>query len=151
MSEANVLYVLVTDEQGRFAHKAIGSAIVEADMDARLTTLALRKGVEPLATYYCASPARAEHAMKTLADLGDVEFDASDFDPTWFDPEPCMEAIRGLLEHGRKGRYRLSEEVRRELELLHRVLAAASDRSRRFYLVEVVPDEDLNFAGPELD
>ncbi len=151
MSDEIMLYLVVRDRQGQVAHQAIGSAIVEADLDASLIRLALRKGIEPLATFYADSPAQAENAKQTLAELGDVEFDDSDFEPTWFDPAPCIEAINGLLEHGRVGRHRMSEGVRSELELLGRRLAEVRGRSGWFYLVEVGPGEDLNFAGPELD
>jgi len=151
MSDESILYLVVRHRRGQVAHKAIGSAIVEADMDAGLIRLALRKGIEPLATFYADSPAQAEHAKQTLADLGDVEFDDKDFEPTWFDPAQGIEALNGLLEHGRVGRHRLSERVRRELELLGRTLAEVRRRSCQFYLVEVRPGEDVDFAGLELD
>ena len=141
--------MVVRDRQGHVAHRAIGCAIVEADLDGGLTMFALRKGVEPLASFFADSPAQAEGAKRTLAELGDVEFDDRDFDPEWFEPTQAIEAIEGLLEHGRKGRRSLPEPVLVELGSLWRTLAEAVRRSCRFYLVEVEPGEDLEFAGAE--
>ena len=151
MRDWNSLYVVVRNRGGRVAHRAIGRAIIEAEGDASLTMLALREGIEPLATFCADSPAQAEGAKRTLADLGDVEFEDRDFDPTWFDPGACIEAIDGLLEHGLRGKRSFSPAVRGELELLRRTLDEARRRSCKFYLAEVTPGEDLEFAGPELE
>jgi hypothetical protein len=144
------LYVVVRDRKGRVAHRAIGRAIVEAEGDAKLTMLALRKGVEPVATFWADSPAQAENAKRTLADLGDVDFDDRDFDPKWFDPAAGIAAIDGLLEHAART-HSVSPAVRTELELLRRTLDEARRRSCAFYLVEADPREELGFAGPELE
>lgn len=145
MRDARTLYVIVRDQQGRVAHTAIGCAMVEAD----LTIFALRKGIEPLTSFYADSPAQAEEAKRALGDLGDVEFDDHDFDPQWFEPLQGIAATDDLLEHGRKGKCALSEPVRAELGLLRRALAEARLRSCQFYLVEVDADEGLDFAGVE--
>jgi len=149
--DGNELYVVLRDRRGRVAHKAIGPAIVEADDDASLTMLALREGIEPLASFYADSPAQAEDAKRTLADLGDVEFEDDDFVPKWFDPRACLEAIEALLEHRRRGKRSFSPAVRSELELLRGTLVEARRRSSTFYLAEVRPGEDLGFAGPDLE
>ena len=150
MIDWNELYVVVRDRKGRVAHRAIGRAIVEAEGDARLTMLALRRGVEPVATFWADSPAQAETAKRTLADLGDVDFEDRDFDPKWFDPAVGIAAIDGLLEHAGRT-HSVSPAVRTELELLRRTLDEARCGSCAFYLVEVEPGEELGFAGPELE
>ena len=39
-------------------------------------------------TFYQAySPRQAAQAMRTLAELGDVDFDERDFAPQWFEPD----------------------------------------------------------------
>ena len=146
----SVLYVVLRDQGGRVAHRAIGRAIVEADADASFTMWALRDGIEPLASFCADSPAQAEDAKRTLADLGDVDFDDRDFDPKWFDPGACIEAIDGLLEREQHGKRSMSPALRGELELLHRTLDEARCHSCTFYLTEVRPGDDLRFAGPEL-
>ena len=150
-SSANTLYVVLRDPKGQVAHQAIGSAILEADWDGRLAMFAMRKGTEPLASFYADSPLQAEGAKRTLADVGDVDFDDRDFDPKWFKPADGIDAVDGLLHHGREGRHRLPEPVRAELALLRRTLVDAACRSYTFHLVEVEPGEDLGFAGPQLD
>ena len=111
--------------------------------------LALRKGVELLATFWADSPAQAESAKRTLADLGDVDFEDGDFDPKWYDPAAGIAAVDGLLEHAART-HSVLRAVRSELELLRRTLDEARRRSCAFYLVEVEPGEELGFAGPEL-
>jgi hypothetical protein len=123
---------------------------VEAESEARLTTLALRQRVEPVATFWADSPAQAERAKRTLADLGDVDFEDRDFEPKWFDPAEGIAAIDGLLEHA-AGTHRVSPAVRTELELLRCTLDEARRRSCAFYLAEVAPGEELGFAGTELE
>jgi hypothetical protein len=123
---------------------------VEAEGDARLTMLALRTGVEPVATFWAKSPVQAESAKRTLADLGDVDFEDRDFDPKWFDPAAGIAAIDGLLEHAART-HSASRAVRTELEFLRRTLDEARRRSCAFYLVDVEPGEELGFAGPELE
>jgi len=111
--------------------------------------LALRTGVEPVATFWAKSPVQAESAKRTLADLGDVDFEDRDFDPKWFDPAAGIAAIDGLLEHAART-HSVSRAVRTELEFLRGTLDEARRRSCAFYLVEVEPGEELGFAGPEL-
>ncbi len=113
--------------------------------------LALRKGIEPLAGFCGHSPAQAENAKRTLADLGDVDFEDRDFDPEWFDPTACIAAIDGLLEHVGGGKRSFSPAVRGELELLRRTLDEARRGSCTFCLAEVEPGGDMGFAGPELE
>ena len=149
--DGNELYVVVRDQQGRVAHRAIGRAIVQADADASLTMLALRRGVEPLTTFCAYSPAQAEDARRTLSELGDVDFEDRDFDPEWFDPAACVAVIDDLLEYGGRRKRSLSAAVRSDLELLRRTLDEAARRCCKFYLAEVEPGEDLGFAEPELE
>jgi len=151
VSDETILYVVVRDRNGRVAHKAVGSALIQADRDAGITTFALRKGIEPLTAFLVDSPAQAESAKRVLADLGDVDFDDRDFEPRWFQPARCVESVSALLDCGREGRGRLSEAVRQELEELRQVLAETERRSCAFYLVEVPSGGDLGFAGPALD
>ena len=150
MTKNRILYVIIRDRTGAVMHQAIGSAILEADSDARLTTLALREGIEPLATFGDYSPAEAEHAKQTLADLGDVEFDDADFEPHWHEPASCINAIDGLIGLGRKASRFLSSDVRSELACLRATLEEASQRSCDFYLVDVEPGEEIDFAGSPL-
>ena len=131
-------------------HHPIGSAILEADSDASLTTLALRAGIEPLATFCDYSPAEAEHAKQTLADLRDVEFTDAEFEPHWHEPASCINAIDGLIGLGRKASRLLSSDVRSELAVLRNTLEEANHRSCDFYLVDVEPGEAIDFAGPPL-
>jgi len=99
----------------------------------------LRKGLEPLVRFCAYSPRQAEEAKRTLAELGDVDFEERDFEPEWFDALPCIETIDGLLAHrGRRRRF-LTEAVRNELDLLRRTLGEAHRCSSRFYLVELEP------------
>ena len=151
MSDETILCAIFRDRNGRVTHKTVGSAVVQADRDAALTTFALRKGIEPLTAFMVDSPAQAENAKQVLADLGDVDFDDRDFEPRWFQPGRCVESVSALLDCGREGRGSFSEAVRQELEELRRVLAETGRRSCTFYLVEVRSGEDLGFAGPALD
>ena len=151
MSDETILYVVVRDRNGRVAHKAVGSALVQADRDAGITTFALRKGIQPLTAFLVDPPAKAKSAKRVLADLGDVDFDDRDFEPRWFQPARCVESVNALLGCGREGRGRLSEAVRQELEALRQVLAETERRSCAFYLVEAPSGEDRGFAGPALD
>jgi hypothetical protein len=150
VSDETFLYVVVRDRYGRVVHKAVGSALVQADRDAGITTLALRNGIEPLTAFLVDSPAQAESAKRILADLGDVDFDDRDFDPRWFQPARGVESVTALLDCGRQRRGRLSEAVRQELEELRQVLAEMERRACTFYLVEAPSGDDLGFAGPAL-
>jgi len=63
-----ILYVVVRDRNRRVAHKAVGSALVQADREAGITTFALRKGIEPLTAFLVDSPAQAERAKRVLGE-----------------------------------------------------------------------------------
>jgi len=78
--------------------------------------------------------------MRTLAQLGDVDFDESDFIPQWFQPDHGIATIDLILE--RAGR-RFSAPVRGELVQLRDALAEARSRGCTFYLVEIEPSESL--------
>ena len=150
MTDGRILYVILRDRSGVMRHQAIGCAILGADVDASLTTLALRRGIDPLATFGDYSPAAAEHAKQTLADLGDVDFDDSDFEPHWHEPARCIKAIDGLSALGPETSRILSKAVRSELASLRGILEEASHRSSEFYLVDVEPGEAVDFAGPPM-
>jgi hypothetical protein len=81
------LHVVVRDPKGRIGSQAIGQAISAAGIDEKVTTSALRKGLVALTVYQAYSPRQAADAMATLAELGDVDFDESDFVPQWFEPD----------------------------------------------------------------
>ena len=150
MSDARILHLVIRDRTGWIGHQAIGGAIAEADGDASLTTLSMRKGLEPLAAFCVHSPRQAESAKRTLAELGDVDFEESDFAPQWFDALRCLETIDGLLAHRGRGRRSLTEAVRGDLDLLRRALGEAHRRSCTFYLVELEPGETLEFPSIHL-
>src|SRR6266540_2680334 len=84
MADVRTLHVVARNSDGRIVHRPIGRALVVADFDAGLTTLALRAGLEPLASFLVDSPSEAADAIETLDELGDVDFDPSDFAPRWF-------------------------------------------------------------------
>ena len=134
----NSLHIVVRGQTGQVAVQAIGQALVAAAETA--DTAALQRGLLALACYQAYSPSEAAEAMRTLAELGDVPFEASDFQPRWWQPSECVEDIDVLLERGRRG---LSEPVRAELAVLRQALAEAERRTCTFYLVDLEPDEEL--------
>jgi hypothetical protein len=91
-------YVVIQDQNGRVGHQPIGQALVEADLDASLTNLALRRKREPLATFTVYSSKQAAEAIQELGELGDVDVDPRDFDAAWFNPVDCLATIDSLLE-----------------------------------------------------
>jgi hypothetical protein len=92
------LHIVVRDPKGRIGRQPIGQAIVAAAIDEKVTTSALRKGLLALACYQAHSPRQAAEALRTLAELGDVDFEETDFDPQWFQPDECIATIDVLLE-----------------------------------------------------
>ena len=80
--------------------------------------------------------------MRVLADLGDVDFEESDFTPQWFPPDECIAVIDSLLERRRRP---FAGAVRAELVLMRSALTEASSRGCSFYLVELEPGEPLGF------
>ena len=134
------LHIVVRDPNGRIGRQPIGRAIVAASIDEKVTKSALRKGLLALAFYQAHSSRQAEEAMRTLAELGDVDFEETDFNPQWFSPDECIGTIDVLL--GRGGRP-FSETVRAELVLIRQALAEARGRGCTFYFVELEPDEGL--------
>src|SRR2546425_7027936 len=134
------LYLVVRGADGRIGYQAIGPAIIAADVDGKARRSALGTGLLALAVYQGYSPREAAAAMGVLADLGDVDFQESDFTPHWFQPGECIRVIDGLL--GRKRRP-FPEAVRVELALMRRALAEARIRGCSFYLVEPEPGERL--------
>lgn len=138
------LYVVVRDPKGRIGSQPIGRAIVAAAVGEKATPSALRHGLLALAFYQAYSPREAAEAMRTLAHLGDVDFDENDFAPEWFQPDQGVATIDLILE--RAGR-RFSATVRGELVRLREVVAEARSRGCTFYLVEVEPGERIR-AGP---
>ena len=99
--EMKTLHLVVRDPNGRIEYQAIGDAIVAADFDGGVTPSALHKSLLALALYQAHSPREAVAAMRVLADLGDVDFEESDFSPQWFQPDECIAVIDGLLERKR--------------------------------------------------
>ena len=144
-AEMKTLHVIVRDPKDRIGYQPIGRAIVAAAIDEKVTTSALRRGLAALAFYQAYSPREAAEAMRTLAQLGDVDFDESDFVPQWFQPGQGIATIDVILE--RAGR-RFPATVRSELVQLREALAEARSRSCRFYLVEMEPGEPLRGATP---
>ncbi len=140
--EMNTLHVVVREPNGRIEYQAIGHAILAADIDGAVTPSALHKSLLALALYQAHSPRQAAAAMRALADLGDVDFEESDFAPQWFQPDECIAAIDGLLERKRRP---FAGAVRAELVLMRRALAQASSRGCSFYLAELEPGERLGF------
>jgi hypothetical protein len=134
------LHIVMRDAGGQVSHQAIGRAIVAAAIDEKVTRSTLRTGLLALAFYQSHSPRQAAEAMRTLAELGDVDFEERDFDPQWCSPDQCIRTIDVLL--GRKGRP-FSESVRAELVQIRQALAEASGGDCTFYLVELGPGERL--------
>src|SRR5258705_11962145 len=92
------MYVVIQHQKGRVGHQSIGQALVEADLDASLTTLALRRKREPLVSFTVYSSKQAAEAIQELEELGDVDVDPRDFDANRFDPDDCIATIDSLLE-----------------------------------------------------
>lgn len=136
------LHLVVRDPNGRIECQPIGHAIVAADIDGDVTRSALQDTLVALAFYQAHSPSEAAAAMRVLAELGDVDFEESDFTPHWFQPDECIAVIDGLLEQRRRP---FAGAVRAELVLIRTALAQASSRGRSFYLVELEPGERLGF------
>ena len=141
MGGTRTLHVVFRQPTGRIGHQAIGSAVVEADYEAKLTKLALRRGIESLADFSFYSPAQAAEAMRELDELGDVDFSANDFEPRFFDPQRGLDAVDGLLKHGRA----FTTALREDLVFLRDVLGEATRRGCQFYLVEPEPEEPMPF------
>ncbi|MBI2361607.1 MAG: hypothetical protein HYV04_22310, partial [Deltaproteobacteria bacterium] len=78
------LHLVLRDPNGRIECQAIGHSIVAAGIDGDVTGSALQKTLLALALYQAHSPSEAAAAMRVLADLGDVDFEESDFTPQWF-------------------------------------------------------------------
>jgi len=133
------MYVVIRDRNGRVVHQSIGQALVEADLDASLTRLALRRKREPLVSFTVYTSKQAAEAIKELEELGDVEVDPRDFDPKWFDPVDCIATIDSLLESRARC---VAKSVRTELAWLRRVLTVAH-RGSTFHLVEVESEEEI--------
>ena len=136
------LHLVLRDPNGRIECQAVGHAIVAAGIDGDVTRSALQKTLVALACYQAHSPSEAAAAMRVLADLGDVDFEESDFTPQWFQPDECIAVIDGLLEQRRRPP---AGAVRAELVLIRTALAQASSRGCSFYLVELEPGERLGF------
>ena len=136
----NSMYAVIQDQNGHLGHQAIGQALVEADLDASLTKLALRRKLEPLCTFTVYSSKQATEAIQELEELGDVDVDPRDFDPQWFDPVECIAIIESLLESRARC---VAEGVRTELALLRRVLTEAAHRRSTFHLVEVESESEI--------
>jgi len=136
------LHLVVRDPNGRIECQPIGHAIVAADIDEDLTRSALQETLVALAFYQAHSRSEAAAAMQVLAELGDVDFEESDFTPHWFQPDECIAVIDGLLEHRRRP---FAGAVRAELVLIRAALAQASSLGCSFYLVELEPGERLGF------
>jgi hypothetical protein len=138
MTDVRTLYVVARDARGRLFHHKVGRALIEADFDAGLTKLALRRRLEPLVSFVVHSPSQAADAMETLDELGDVEVDPHDFEPEWFEPMECMATIEGLLEHMRRSP---RAEIQPELACMRDVLTEVNRRCWKFHLVELLPRE----------
>ena len=136
------LHLVVRDPNGRIECQAIGPAIVAAGIDGDVARSALQKSLLVLTLYQAHSPSEAAAAMRVLADLGDVDFEESDFTPQWFQPDECIAVIDGLLEQRRRP---FPGPVHAELVLIRTALAQASSRGCSFYLVELEPGERLGF------
>jgi len=136
------LHLVLRDPNGRIEYQAIGHAIVAAGIDGDLTRSPLQKSLVALALFQAHSPSEAAAAMRVLADLGDVDFEESDFTPHWFHPDECIAVIDGLLEQRRRP---FPGPVHAELVLIRTALDQANSRGCSFYLVELGPGERLGF------
>ena len=140
--QLRTLHLVVRDPNGRIEYQAVGDAIVRADIDGNAMPSAVHESLLALALYQAHSPRQAATAMRVLADLGDVDFEESDFTPHWFPPDECIAVIDGLLERRRRP---FAGAVRAELVLMRKALAQASSCGCSFYLVELEPGERLDF------
>ena len=147
IGEPKTLHLIVRDGNGRIGRQAIGHAILRAEFDEDATPSALRNGLLALAYYQAHSPRQAAAAMRVLADLGDVDFEAEDFAPQWFQPDDCIAVIDRLLERKRRP---FAGPVRAELGLMRRALTEAGSRGCSFYLVDPEPGERLGFERIQL-
>jgi hypothetical protein len=134
------LHLAVRDRSGSIAYQPIGAAIVSAFVDEKPTASALRKGLLGLVCYQAYSPSEAVEAMQVLVELGDVDFDESDFEPQWFRSEQGIATIDLILGGARQ---RFTAAVRDELVELRRALVDARSRGCTFCLVETEPGETL--------
>src|SRR5437870_3333215 len=96
------LCLVVRDPRGRIGYQEIGHAIMAADTHGNVTSSALRNSLLALASYEAHSPIQAAAAMRTLAELGDVDFEERDFAPQWLQPDECISIIDGLLGRRRR-------------------------------------------------
>ena len=78
-ADTKTLHLVVRDPNGRIEYQPIGHAIVAADIDGDTTPSALHNDLSTLALYQAHSPRQAAAAMGVLADLGDVDFEKTDF------------------------------------------------------------------------
>ncbi|MGH9895797.1 MAG: hypothetical protein ACREA0_28190, partial [bacterium] len=121
-------------------YQRIGRAVVEGDVDASLTNLALRREGEFLSTFVGYSRRQAQDVMEELNELGDVELDPRKYDPRWFDPVEGIGAVDTLLDSRSRS---VTQDVRAELALLRRVLVEVASRGWRFHLLEVTSEEEI--------
>src|SRR5258705_7250509 len=124
------MYVVIQHQNGRVGHQSIGRAVVEADLDASLTPVALRRKREPLVSFTVYSSKQAAEAIQELEELGDVAVDPRDFDAKWFDPVDCIATIDSLLESRARC---VAKGVRTELALLRRVVIEGAPRWASFH------------------
>ena len=136
------LHLVLRDPNGRIECQAIGHAIVAAGIDGDVPGSILQKALVALACYQAHSPSEARAAMRVLAELGDVDFEESDFTPQWFQPDECIAVLDRLLE---PRRHPVAGDLRAELTVIRTTLAQASSRGCSFYLVELEPGERLGF------
>jgi len=134
------MYVLIQDQNGRVGYQPIGQALLEADLDASLTNLALRRQREPLVTFTVYSSKQAAEAIQELEELGDVDVDPRDFDAKWFDPVDCIATIDSLLESRARC---VAKGVRTDLALLRRMLTEVAHRGCTFHLVQVESEGEI--------
>jgi hypothetical protein len=134
------MYVVIQEQDGRMGHQLIGQALIEADLDASLTYLALRRKVQPLCTFAVYSSKQAAEAIQELEELGDVDVDARD---EWFDPVECIATIDSLLDSRARC---VAKGVRTEIVFLRRVLTEAVHRRSTFHLVQVESEKEVGCA-----
>ena len=134
------MYVVIQEHNGRVGHQLIGQALIEADLDASLTYLALRRKLQPLCTFAVYSSKQAAEAIQELEELGDVDVDPRDFDAEWFDPVECIATIDSLLESRARC---VAKGVRTEIAFLRRVLTEAVHRRSTFHLVQVESEKEI--------
>jgi hypothetical protein len=141
----NSMHVLIQRQNGWIGNQLVGEAVVDADLDASLTKLALRRGCEPLARFTVCTPRQASDVTQVLEALGDVEVSSRDFEAQWFDPKEGIATVENLLQSRARC---LTTSVRAELVFLRRELLDAAGHRSRFHLVEV--DSEKGVAGEGL-